>query len=207
MPFTIDYRTGWLSLDQPLDREEKSRFVLEVAAHDLGYPSLSSACTVIIEVSDLNDNTPRFEQQLFTVNILELTPVGSVLVYPMAIDGDEGENGQVTYTLHSSQGANEYFSINGSTGLVKVAQPILKAELVQHGLVIEGNDTLYLTLRAADKGNPPNVGEAQLSVHIDDINDDTLQFSRVSYQVALEEEIPAGRTSVDVGFSFRALPP
>ena len=55
----------------PLDRETTDMFTLTVTAQDAGTPSLSVNVTVYINVSDVNDNTPRFSQEHYTVSLVE----------------------------------------------------------------------------------------------------------------------------------------
>lgn len=46
-------------------------FQLLVGAKDGGIPSLTGTLTVNVQVSDINDNTPVFETDMYTVNIPE----------------------------------------------------------------------------------------------------------------------------------------
>ena len=46
----------------PLDRELTSEYDLAVTCMDHGSPSLSITTTVRLNVRDLNDNAPRFEE-------------------------------------------------------------------------------------------------------------------------------------------------
>jgi protocadherin-16/23 len=54
--FTIDSRTGHLTLSQNLDFETSQRHTLIVTAIDQGEPPLSSNLTIFVEVQDVNDN-------------------------------------------------------------------------------------------------------------------------------------------------------
>ena len=47
------------------------RFELTVMAQDRGVPALSSTADVIINVEDLNDESPYFQPELYTASIPE----------------------------------------------------------------------------------------------------------------------------------------
>lgn len=83
--FAIDSRSGHLTLSRHLDYETWQRHSLIVTASDSGLPSLSSNVTIFIEVQDVNDNAPVFEQNEYKVDVLESLPshsqVGGILVY------------------------------------------------------------------------------------------------------------------------------
>ncbi|NWU20217.1 PCDGH protein, partial [Dyaphorophyia castanea] len=84
-----------------LDREQASEHRVTVVARDRGRPALSSSTELVLEVSDVNDNAPVFEeaaQAEYTVRVPENVPVGSVLVTVTATDADEGQNGHVKYS-------------------------------------------------------------------------------------------------------------
>ena len=84
----------------------------------------------------------------------------------------------------------DYFSIDPASGLLTLAKPILRARLEAEGF--PRNGSLGLVVRATDDGRPPQLGEAGVEVHVDEMNDAVPQFTRVSYMVSLQEEVPAG---------------
>lgn len=58
---------------------------------------LKSAVAIQIEVADENDNIPRFVSENKTIEVDELTPIGSDLARFHARDGDAEKNGRITY--------------------------------------------------------------------------------------------------------------
>jgi hypothetical protein len=56
--FHINNETGEIAVRQPLDREQNPVIQLTVLAHDLGPDSLPSDVSVIVNVDDVNDNSP-----------------------------------------------------------------------------------------------------------------------------------------------------
>lgn len=68
-PFDIEPDSGWIKTNRELDREEQSRYDFEVIAADSGDVPLSATASVVITVSDSNDNDPRFEPKLYEVGV------------------------------------------------------------------------------------------------------------------------------------------
>ena len=75
--FTIDSKTGHLSLNRSLDYETDARHSLVVTAMDGGVPQLSANLTVSVEVQDVNDNPPIFERTEYAVEVIEMLPINS----------------------------------------------------------------------------------------------------------------------------------
>ncbi|ETE73840.1 hypothetical protein L345_00319, partial [Ophiophagus hannah] len=66
--FAVESMTGVIWLRQPLDRETKSEFTVEFSVSDSQGVIKGS---VNIQVGDVNDNTPRFHNQPYSVRIPE----------------------------------------------------------------------------------------------------------------------------------------
>lgn len=83
-----------------LDRETVVQYALRIIATDQGLPrSRSSATTLLVNLTDVNDNAPVFSQATYTETILEGV-VGPVMVAQVnATDDDVGDNGKVTYSI------------------------------------------------------------------------------------------------------------
>jgi hypothetical protein len=164
---------------------------------------LQGRSIIRVKVTDTNDHTPTFEEAVYNVNILEKSPVKSVILWPRAIDPDKNKNSKLTYSLKGP--GSKYFSINPDTGLITIAIYIDKNKLIAEGFMgpnvtsnSKNNSTLDLTLTATDAGVPPKSGPAILYVKIDDISDDTPQFVKASYDVFLAEESPKDTFVVQV---------
>ena len=76
--FTIDGASGEIAtvMSPGLDFETKTSFTLHVSATDSGTPALSSACTVLITLTDVNDNDPVFDQVTLTASVAENQAAG-----------------------------------------------------------------------------------------------------------------------------------
>ena len=61
--FSLDSESGDLKTSAHLDREEISVFNLVAHAQDSGMPEWECTSQVIIEINDINDNAPLFDQK------------------------------------------------------------------------------------------------------------------------------------------------
>ncbi|KAM9143366.1 protocadherin-18 isoform 1-T1 [Pangshura tecta] len=123
--FNIEVRTrtdgakyAELIVVRELDRELKSSYELQLTASDMGVPQRSGSSILKISISDSNDNSPVFEQQSYIIQLLENSPVGTLLIDLNATDPDEGANGKVMYSFssHVSSKIIETFKIDSEKG-------------------------------------------------------------------------------------------
>ena len=76
--FTINPSTGQIITSALLDRETKENYTLVVVASDAGSPEpLSSSTSVLVTVTDVNDNPPRFQHHPYVTHIPSPTPPGN----------------------------------------------------------------------------------------------------------------------------------
>lgn len=94
--FRLVHHRGYLGLvsAKPLDREFIAMYDLMV---ELPPRCLMRPAVVQVEVTDKNDNFPRFTSSNQTVVVDELTPLGTELARFDAKDGDAERNGRVTF--------------------------------------------------------------------------------------------------------------
>lgn len=103
--FAIDEATGHLTLLRNLDYEKAQKHMIVVTATDGGNPPLRSNLTILIEVQDVNDNSPKFEQNEYSVNVLESMPANSqVSQTSLASPSDQINLSFFFFADHSSDG-------------------------------------------------------------------------------------------------------
>ncbi|CAB1419355.1 unnamed protein product [Pleuronectes platessa] len=168
--FTIEIQTGSdgtqyvdLVLTQSLDREEKAVHNLILTAVDGGVPVRSGTANIIVRVQDTNDNPPRFDKQIYTVNMTENSPIGTLVMKLNATDLDEGVNSEIVYsfTLYTSEKTQDVFALNPNTGEITVKGTIDYEDMKFYEMHIE----------ARDKGIHPLLGQCKVVVHVTDMND------------------------------------
>ena len=88
-----------LVLRGKLDREQNDAYVLRLVALDGGTPPKSGSVTLNVDVIDVNDNCPVFENTTYRVSILENIDPSTVILNVKASDPDSGPSGEVVYSF------------------------------------------------------------------------------------------------------------
>ncbi|XP_026562611.1 protocadherin Fat 3 isoform X4 [Pseudonaja textilis] len=179
--FQIDSKTGSISVIEALDYEMCKDFFLVIEAKDGGSPALSAVTTVNINVTDVNDNPPRFSQDVYSAVISEDASVGDSLVMLIAEDVDSSPNGQISFSIISGDQNNE-FSIDPGLGLIKVKKRLDREQVSGYSLVVQ----------AQDSGNPPLTATVTVNVDISDVNDNSPVFTPANYTAVIQENKPVG---------------
>ena len=86
-------------------------FRLSVNAVDSGGRFATAA--VNINVTDSNNNAPKFENTPYVVDVFEDTDIGSTVLMLFASDLDSGQNAKINYRLETP---NEVFKVERDTG-------------------------------------------------------------------------------------------
>uniref|UniRef100_A0A3Q3DSY9 FAT atypical cadherin 2 n=1 Tax=Hippocampus comes TaxID=109280 RepID=A0A3Q3DSY9_HIPCM len=179
--FVVDTFSGDLRLLCGLDRESKEFYILNISTYDLGTPQRSAWKFLAVNVLDVNDNPPLFDQPRHVIHIPENTKVDTVVFTARATDSDIGENGKVKYTLLTSI---EIFRIEEVTGEVVVMAPLDRESSPRHDVWIEARDQSKLT--------PPMFATLHLVVVLQDVNDNPPTFVTKVYRVKIPEDLPVG---------------
>ena len=116
-----------------LDREKKSSYEFLLKATDSGTPKLSGFTNVVIEIIDVNDNTPIFASSLYNLQLSDKTNIGTQIIRLAATDIDEGDNGKVTYSITSGNLGNT-FQLNGDGTLRTASKPFSMYRLHSVGM-------------------------------------------------------------------------
>ncbi|XP_066478890.1 cadherin-19 [Tiliqua scincoides] len=103
--FSVEPTTGVIRTSSPVDRETKDQFFVIIQASDMigQTGGRSGTTTVTIKISDINDNPPRFSENLYEMHVSEAAPVGTIVGKIMADDSDIGENAAMDYTLEKDE--------------------------------------------------------------------------------------------------------
>lgn len=80
---------GILTVKSELDREEIDNYHLSINAVDGG--GRTCDIDVFIDLSDINDNSPRFIDIPETFQVIESTPADTLLMRVRAVDDDLGK--------------------------------------------------------------------------------------------------------------------
>ncbi|XP_031645390.1 protocadherin-11 X-linked isoform X1 [Oncorhynchus kisutch] len=150
-----------LIVQQSLDREQKDTFVMKIKVEDGGTPPKSSTAILQVTISDVNDNRPVFKDSEVEVNIPENAPIGTSVTQLHATDADLGSNAQIHFSFSNqiSSSTKRHFSIDSTTGLITVKQPLDREATPIHKLIVLASDGSSTPSRAA------------VIINITDIND------------------------------------
>ncbi|XP_051789996.1 protocadherin alpha-7-like isoform X2 [Erpetoichthys calabaricus] len=126
LPFELkqSFRENLYSLvtKSRLDRESVPQYNITITAKDFGNPSLSSHKTAVVNVLDVNDNSPRFLQNPYVFYILENNTPGASILSVSAVDEDTNENALITYYMRENEAVEKsvvpFLSINSNNGQV-----------------------------------------------------------------------------------------
>ena len=66
---------------------------LTIVAQDHGVPALSSSQLLSVQVIDVNDQVPWFQENQYQAQITENQPAGTTVLVVSASDLDQGESG------------------------------------------------------------------------------------------------------------------
>ncbi|XP_052430042.1 protocadherin beta-16-like isoform X11 [Carassius gibelio] len=188
----INLNTGELIVAERIDREEicgkkaacviKNEFVLEnpLELHHF-----------ILNVEDINDNSPQFKESVIKFEIGESADKGSPYILEEAYDADIDRNSVQSYTLQN----NEHFRLNvlNRANGRKYGELVLNKELDR-----EQQKEVTLILTAVDGGTPPRSGTVAIHVTVLDANDNAPVFSQAVYKVSLPENSPLDTVVVTV---------
>ncbi|XP_010074404.1 PREDICTED: protocadherin Fat 3, partial [Pterocles gutturalis] len=179
--FRINSKTGAISIFEALDYESCKDFYLVVEAKDGGTPALSAVTTVNVNVTDVNDNAPKFSQMVYSAVISEDAAIGDSVIMLIAEDLDSPSNGQIHFSIVNGDRDNE-FSVDPVLGLVKVKKKLDRERISGYSLVIQ----------ARDSGTPPLSSSVTVNVDISDVNDNSPVFTPANYTAVIQENKPVG---------------
>nr|XP_015800867.2 protocadherin alpha-C2 isoform X2 [Nothobranchius furzeri] len=186
--FALEIQTGRdgskfadLVLQKALDREQQAVHNLILTAVDGGVPTRTGTASIIVRVLDVNDNAPSFDKDKYVVDVMENSPIGSLVMKLNATDLDEGSNSDVvySYSLYTSERTQEMFQLNPENGEIRVKEMINYEDL-----------KLYeLEVIASDKGHNSLSEQCRVTIQVTDMNDNHPEISIKSFQSPVSENI------------------
>ncbi|XP_020781041.2 LOW QUALITY PROTEIN: protocadherin alpha-C2-like [Boleophthalmus pectinirostris] len=171
-----------LILKKALDREQQAVHNLILTAVDGGVPTRTGTASIIVRVLDVNDNAPSFDEDKYVVDVLENSPVGSLVIKLNATDLDEGSNSDLvySYSLYTSERTQNMFTLNPDNGEIRVK------EMINY----EDFKIYEMEVIASDKGPNPLSGHCKVTIQVTDMNDNHPDISIKSFQSPIKENEP-----------------
>lgn len=171
-------------LDFDVADESDKEFVFELWATVNGLDVASAKVTVNLE--DLNDNAPEFDQQSLTFEVMEDAVIGSKVVDVQATDKDSGHFKEISYVLKGF-GSENFYTDTRSGGVY-----------VKKKLDYEHQKSFSMTLAAIDGGQKET--NLNLFINIGDVNDNYPMFDSLEYTRTIRE----GATTFEPQFFVHA---
>uniref|UniRef100_A0A672YH14 Cadherin domain-containing protein n=1 Tax=Sphaeramia orbicularis TaxID=375764 RepID=A0A672YH14_9TELE len=175
----LDEKSGDLTVNGVIDYEETKMFEIGVLAKDQGGQSTSAI--VIIDVIDVNDNSPVITLTSFSSVIAEDSPSGTTVAIINVKDVDSGKNGKVGCSLNG----NTPFTIHSS--LKNYYTVVTNGALDR-----ERNPDYNITITAVDEGSPPLSSDKIITLKVSDVNDNAPVFEKNYYEADLIENNSPG---------------
>ncbi|KAJ1128042.1 hypothetical protein NDU88_006433 [Pleurodeles waltl] len=181
--FSIDADSGVITVQAAIDFEETREFEILAEAQDRGSFAIPGHCKVLVEIIDVNDNTPCITITSQTLSVAEDAKPGTVIALLIVSDKDSGENGNTSCSLPPGLPFVLENTFNNHHSLV--LRGYLDRESVQH---------YEVTLSAVDGGSPPLSASTVISVRVSDVNDNCPKFTQPSYSLHLwENNVPGAQ--------------
>ncbi|KAF3693762.1 Protocadherin-20 Protocadherin-13 Precursor [Channa argus] len=140
-----------------LDREARDQYEMLLVATDCGRNPLSATATLMVTVTDVNDNCPSFSSDsLRNVTIPGDSPKNMLVAQVRATDPDSGLNAAIIYSLSPkvSERAKKLFSLDSLTGYIRLKQDLQS----------DNSEELVLKVLASGHHCPPADTQVTVSV-------------------------------------------
>ncbi|XP_060035803.1 protocadherin gamma-A7 isoform X13 [Erinaceus europaeus] len=190
--FALNPRSGSLVTAGRIDREElcaqSARCLVDF---NILMEDTLNLHSIEVEITDINDNAPRFLTGEMNVKIMENTAPGVRFPLNEARDPDVSVNSIQNYQLSP----NRHFSLVVQAGDDGTKYPEL---VLEQALDREEEAAHHLLLIASDGGDPSRSGTAYIEVIVVDVNDHAPIFSLPEYQVTVPENVAVGTSLLTV---------
>ncbi|KAK6050432.1 cadherin domain protein, partial [Cooperia oncophora] len=176
---SINTRSGVIQTAAPLDRETLALIRLDVFATDNGDPPRKSSALVEIGITDVNDNAPVFEQEIYNISVMENATLPATVARLKATDKDSGVNGKVHYSIVA-------------TSQVPITVDYNTGEVVLREHLDARSSPFAVLARAKDGAQPALSTTVSLLIYVVDINDHAPTFIASQKKIFLEENVAVG---------------
>ncbi|CAG4973816.1 unnamed protein product [Parnassius apollo] len=207
--FNINETTGEVTLERPIEdiaaiSHAGTPILLTVVAEEVRLSreepeAMSSTVQLAFILPERENSPPYFENQFYVTYLDENAPQGTALTFndpyiPQVSDNDAGKNGVFSLSLVGNNGTFEI----APTVAERHAQFIIKVR-DNTMLDFEARKSVIFQILAQELGPATNLSAiANVTVYLNDINDNPPVFLALSYDVELPENVTAGNRVVQV---------
>ncbi|XP_045529301.1 cadherin-86C isoform X2 [Pieris brassicae] len=207
--FNINETSGEVSLERPIEEiaaisHAGTPILLTVVAEEVRLSreepeAMSSTVQLAFILPERDNSPPYFENESYITYLDENAPQGTALTFsdpfiPQVNDNDAGKNGVFSLSLLGNNGTFEI----SPTVAERHAQFIIKVR-DNTMLDFEARKSVICQILAQELGPATNLSAtANVTVYLNDVNDNAPVFLALSYEVELPENITAGARVVQV---------
>ena len=176
IPFSLHSATGVLTVSGSIDYETVQSYTVSITARNPG-SAQSASVTTVIEILNLNDNSPIFSQDPYLMSIPEHSTAETITVE--AMDADRDQAGEVRYSIVGGNFQNA-FAIGSQSGVITIIGDIDRETVTSFSLTVE----------ARDRGTPQRRrSTAKVEITVTDINDNAPNFLQDPYSTQVREDV------------------
>ena len=189
--FTLDSTTLTLAFittpnyENPKDQDTDNTYQITITATDGEY---SASQSIVIAVSDYNDEAPQFTSPSSQAVNYSTAQVGDIVYTALATDADADD--QIAYALGGADSG--YFTFDSSSGALAFYYLPALDDFPEDGSIIYAlsitatdlaatSSTLELSVNLLDDtGSPPELAQASVSIAVDENSADTVYTAQAS---------------------------
>ncbi|NXX94360.1 CADH5 protein, partial [Centropus bengalensis] len=192
--FTVD-DSGLISTARAdLDRETQSTYEVIVKAKDApGFSGDSSTATVIITLSDINDNFPVFKHPSFHFKVPENISVGGEVGRVKVEDIDEPQHRNTKYSFVRGDYRDTFEIVANpytNEGIIRPKKPLDFEKVAEYRFDIEATDPT-VNLRYFKAGGSKSI--SAVVIEVTDVDEPPV-FTKLPYEFRVRENDPEIRT-------------
>ncbi|NXX82193.1 CAD12 protein, partial [Urocolius indicus] len=200
---TTDENTqeGVIKLKKPLDFETKKAYTFKVEASNLhldhrfhSVGPFKDTATVKINVLDM-DEPPVFSKPMYTMEVYEDTPVGTIIGAVTAQDLDAGSS-SVRYFIDWKNDVDSYFTIDATEGTIATNELLDRESTAQYNF----------SIIASKVSNPLLTSKVNVIINVLDVNEFPPEIS-VPYETFVCENAKPGQVIQTVTAADKDLSP
>ncbi|XP_031445102.1 cadherin-12 isoform X2 [Phasianus colchicus] len=200
---TTDENTqeGVIKLKKPLDFETKKAYTFKVEASNLhldhrfhSVGPFKDTATVKINVLDM-DEPPVFSKPLYTMEVYEDTPVGTIIGAVTAQDLDAGSS-SIRYFIDWKNDVDSYFTIDANEGTIATNELLDRESTAQYNF----------SIIASKVSNPLLTSKVNVIINVLDVNEFPPEIS-VPYETSVCENAKPGQVIQTVTATDKDLSP
>ncbi|VDO42409.1 unnamed protein product [Haemonchus placei] len=176
--FAVSSYSGSVTLLRPLDAEVDTSYMIQISTAEAAGlavdPTMAHFVSLTVNVGDVNDWIPNFESSNYNFIVQEDTMPGTIIGQVSAFDQDKSDpNNRIRYRLVSAGGLENYFAVNGETGLITLALQV--DAFAGEKITVNLSSILQVIPNGSPFSSLPSEG--------------TLQFSLRNYTASVSESV------------------